>query len=292
MPFIAEIWKNEFTHAVIDKQYEIKLNDIIIHIEPIEKEKISGYFLFQFINDENSVNSAEAFAEQIKQKEFEDFNRILLLKGLNLEVTWNKIETVDFPKGKNLHTLKLCSIKYKTLDWPISFSNEDIKSIEKIYNKIQQHQKKIHINNILNLLTMHSSNEMENFFYKWVSFNQIYSYDRPDTEFERMSIEQFANRYSTFPESNQQIEQCASVFSLLCEVDHFNKQGTENFSLGLMQSLNDVNNSEIWRYAFLCVYSIRNEFFHKGQEHTEFGKISSFISDVVVTSLNNIFRLK
>ncbi len=86
--FIAKAWKDDVTHAVIDKSYEIKLDKCTVFLEPA-KEKMAGYFLFQFSNYDNSVNSAETKAEQIKQKEFENFKRIILLKGLSLEVKWN-----------------------------------------------------------------------------------------------------------------------------------------------------------------------------------------------------------
>lgn len=46
---------------------------------------------------------------------------------------------------------------------------------------------------------MKTSNEREDFFYKWVSFNQIY---QSEAEFEKDAIEKFSLKYSTFPESH------------------------------------------------------------------------------------------
>ena len=137
VPFIAEIWKDDYTHAVIDKSYKVKLDKFIIFLEPIKKEKISGYFLFQFSNVDNSTNSAEAKTDELKQNEFENFKRSLLLKGLNLEIKWERIEPIDLPPNHSLHTSTHVSFPYKTLNNPIQLEDKDIDSVEKTYQKIQ-----------------------------------------------------------------------------------------------------------------------------------------------------------
>ena len=292
VPFIAELWKDDYTHAVIDKSYEIKLDEFTIFLEPIKKEKISGYFLFQFSNSDNSVNSAETMAEQIKQNEFENFKRILLLKGFHLEVKWERIEAVNLPADYRLTVSKPITFGWKNLDWPIPFSKNDIRSVEIIHNKIQNHEHKEYIDNILNLLTTNTSNERESFFYKWISFNQIYLYDSDDNDSERTSIENFAKKYSEFPESAQHIQNNNNIFTLLFEENHFNKNKTENFSIKLKEAIDNGNSHNIWKYSLLCVYSIRNEFFHGGEENEEFAKLSKFLDNIVSTALNNIFELK
>jgi len=292
VPFIAEIWKDDYTHAVIDESCKIKLDEFTIFLEPIKKEKISGSFLVQFSNSDNSVNSAEAMAEQIKQNEFENFKRILLLKGLDLEVKWGKIEAVNLPKNHRLTVSSSLTSSYKIIKSPIPFLKKDIQSIEVIHDKIQNHDHKEYINNIMNLLTTKTSNMRERFFYKWVAFNQIYSYDADDDDSERMSIENFATKYSEFLESPQQIQNNKEIFTVLSNDDHFNKKKTENFSIKLREAINNENNFGIWKYSFLCVYSIRNEFFHGGEENKEFDKLSKFLDNIVLTALNNIFGLK
>lgn len=292
VPFIAEIWKDAFTHAIIDKSHDITIGDFTIHLEPIDKEKISGYFLFQFNNQDNSVNAAEEFADQFKHNDFEYFRKMLCLKGLNLDVTWKKIETVNFPKGKTLSISKPFTFKYKILNEPILFNVNNIKSLEKTYKKIQNHEYKDYIDNILNLSTTKSSNEKEDFFYKWVSFNQIYSYDGEDNESEQASIKRFALTYSTFSESIQQLEKYDTFLRELYSIDHFNKNKKENFSVELKNAISETNRTNIWTYSFLCMYSIRNEFFHEGTHKSEFDKLSNFLSEIVLTALNNIFELK
>lgn len=292
VPFIAEIWRDAFTHSVIDKPHTITIGDFTIHLEPIEKEKISGYFLFQFNNEDNSVNAAEALVDQFKQNDFEYFRKMLCLKGLNLEVTWKKIEAVNFPKGKTLRISKPFTFKYKILNEPILFNVHDIESLEKTYEKIQNHEYKDYINNILNLSTIKSANEKEDFFYKWVSFNQMYSFDGEDNDGEQTSIKKFALTYSNFSEAIQQIEKYGIFFRELYSVNHFNKNKTDNFSLGLRNAISENNPVSIWTYSFLCIYSIRNEFFHEGKPKSEFDKLSNFLFEIVLTALNNIFGLK
>jgi hypothetical protein len=248
--------------------------------------------LFQFDNQENSVNAAETLADQFKLNDFEYFRKMLCLKGLNLEVTWQKIETVNFPKGKTLSISKPFTFKYKILNNPILFHVNDVDSLAKTYKKIQNHVYKDYIDNILNLSTTKSSNEKEDFFYKWVSFNQIYAYDGEDNEGEQASIKRFALTYSNFSESIQQIKKYDAFFRELCSVNHFNKNKRENFSAELRNAISETNIVNIWTYSFLCIYSIRNEFFHEGKPKSEFNKLSNFLSEIVLTALNNIFKLK
>jgi len=165
-------------------------------------------------------------------------------------------------------------------------------SVQITYQKIQKHENHEYIQNILDLSTSSRSNEREYFFYKWVAFNQIYSYDAEDNDSERMSIENFATKYSEFPESSQQIQNNQEIFTVLSNEDHFNKKKTENFSIRLRDAINNENNFDMWKYSFLCVYSIRNEFFHGGEENKEFDKLSKFLDNIVLTALNNIFELQ
>ncbi len=202
------------------------------------------------------------------------------------------IEPVDLPAGHELTVSKLFITSRKILSRPISFSEKDVHSIENIYNKIKNHKDKEYIDNILNLLTTNTSNERESFFYKWISFNQIYSYKSDDGDLERKSIEKFAIRFSKFPESSQHIQSSMDFFKKLYKKDHFNRKKTKNYSTKLKKGIKDDNHSEVWKYSMLCVYSIRNEFFHGGEENECFGKLSKFLDNLVLTALNNIFELK
>ncbi len=292
VPFIAEIWKDDFTHVVIDRPYKIKLDEFIIHLEPMKKEKMAGHFLFQFSNLDNSVNNAELMAEKIKLDKFENLKRIFLLKGLNLEVKWKKIEVVDLPSDHRLKVSQSFMSSWKNLNRPIPFLENDITSIENIHNKIKNHKHKEYIDNILNLLTTNTSNERECFFYKWISFNQIYSYDADENDSERISIEKFTKKYSEFQESHLHLKNNEVVFTMLFEDDHLNKKKTENFSSRLKESINNKDSHNIWKYSLLCIYSIRNEFFHGGEENKQFEKLSKFLDNIILTALNNIFELK
>ncbi len=292
VPFIAEIWKDCRTHFAIEKSCKIRLGEFSIFLEPIKEEKIAGYFLFQFSNPDNSVNSAESEAEIIKQNKFKIFKKILLLKGVKLEIKWEGIKPVDLPDGHRLAVHKCLPLRYEISDRPITFSENDIQSIESIYNKIQSHEKKQYIDNMLNLLATNTYNEKDSFFYKWVSFNQIYSYDSDDRHSERESIESFANRFSEFPESSQLIQKNLDFFTELSTKAHSNKKKTEDFSIELKKGIENENHSEIWKWSMLCIYSIRNEFFHDGKENEYFDKLSKLLHSIIIISLNNFFELK
>jgi len=291
VPFDAQFWRSECVHATLPDPTPIELGSLKIHLESGDKEHVNGYFLVTINNPDNSVNSAQSEIDAIKKSHFEEFKKILRLLEIKSEIKWNRIKRIEPPDGGPLRLRTSLASSYQILEEPVPFKADELKSISRIHDKIQDPEHKDTVSNILNLVCLDTSGDAESFFYRWISFNLVYSY-RQDDPTERRCIEKFACVFPSYDASPSLAAKHNDLFNTLARENLLNQKESENFSELLQGALDNDNTADIWKYAFLCAYTIRNQFFHKSKKSAHFAKLSEFLADVVVIALREIFQLK
>lgn len=289
--FDAQFWRSECVHATLSDPTTIELESLEIHLESGDKEHVKGYFLVTINNPDNSVNFAESEIDAIKKSHFEEFKKTLRLLGIKAEVKWNRIKLIEPPDGAKLRVRKSLASSYQILGEPVPFEADELKSISRIHDKIQGHEHKDTVSNILSLVCLDTSDSAESFFYRWISFNLVYSYlkDGPN---ERASIENFACVFSSYADSPSLVTRYSDLLNTLTQGKLFNQKNDDNFSKKLQEALDANNVKHIWKYAFLCIYSIRSKFFHRNEKSAHFEALSEFLADVVIIALKEIFQSK
>jgi len=289
-PFEAQFWRSELVHATLLDSIKRRLGNLDIYLKPGSKERVDGHFFVTVNNPDNSKNFVESEVDAIKKSNFEEFKKILRLQGIKSEIKWNEIEPVELSSDAPLTVGVSLTPKWKNLRKPIPFTDAELESISRIYDKIQDHESKDTISNILDLVCLDASDDAQSFFYRWISFNLVYSYRQYNLT-ERCCIEKFACNFSSCAGSPP-ATRYAGLFNTLVQENLVGRNEHDRFSELLQGALDNDNAEDIWKYAFLCTYSIRNQFFHKNKKSAHFENLSEFLADVVVIALREIFQLK
>lgn len=290
MSRFLQIWKRPFDGFILGKEggyraitqpYILKFGSSVLYLEPKEGNLIQGILKFSFESDEKSWDRAtEIFAEK-----FEYILEILSLENLKLDLKWQSL----IPMVPNKGGFKLTA----TTEVFGHVIVKDIKNIPKveflhfkdIFKKIEKNSNSQLLKYALKIANLKTTRDIEQFFYRWVAFNIIYGMIY-DGESERKGIENFSSLYPNDNELNQVLADHKNTIVKLktANLVHFD----ENYSQLLESAYANNNQRTVWKYALLCIYQIRNNFFHRGIEYPDIKSVNDLLKDILNIAILNI----
>lgn len=285
--FEGDLWYMELRRAVLDEGFEIKLNNILFHVEKTDKGKISGYYEFTFYNHNNMLGSVDKFEEKIRQNELKSLQRLFIMMGKTLEVEFMDIERLNAPPDAELSSCGRLGISFRKLGESVQFSNNDVNQMRFVNEKFQMIENNSSIIKILDFLVDSSDNDGVNFFNKWVALNCIYKFSIKKSN-KNLSAKEYLDKFS------EEFSKCDEFTSLLSDnksnIITLHKKSKQyniyykNFSLKLENAINYnniIDGQQVWKCVFDIMRNMRNKYFHQGDMNEDFKFVSKLITYVI-----------
>lgn len=304
----SDAWKSEFeiilcknstTRFIIKKPQEMSfgntmiclksaqtpVNDNVANTKSIDNERILGQIIFIPQNTDGTV----ATMTRAKNHEFEIFEKILFLNGINLSLKkeWG-FDPIHPKKNETWTVLNTLVIKSKLHNMPDIFSDKHTKVLEKTYEKLQNHKEKEKIYEILYILMFSGSDSKMNFFTKWIAFNCIYKRHKKDND--KNAIIKVAKIFSKFNESGPLRKNNFSIIESLYEKSKSLECRDKNIYQNFKKALTEKNNHEIWKSVFLVMYYMRNNFFHEYKIDENFEDVSNLLNEISLIYLRHLIK--
>jgi hypothetical protein len=285
-------WRKEFKGSILlnddpsqrgkfDHKCSINIGTYCLEIESASETGISGYYEFSFYSDDLSVNQAEAEANRIEKEIFEVFFNLTDLENIQFEIKWGELKAIGFPEGTKFTVLKTFGIDCITCGPSTPISKSQVTDFENLFQRLDNNQRKDFLLNLLHLSNISTKRASEDFFYKWMTFNAIFSDMAISNTGEAEDLKNFANTCPNISDLNKIIKRHDSTINKLSQESFTNRRGTENYSRKLRVAIVQSNDRDIWTYTILCIYIIRNDLFHEGKEFTDLKAVNKILKDIV-----------
>lgn len=296
-----QTWKKEFEGTILinndpgqrgklDQQYTISLGNYKLHVESTSETKISGYYEFSFQSDDLSVNQAEEEAKNIEKEIFQTFFQLVDLKNIQFEIKWGELKAIGFTEGTKFTVSKSFSANSIICGPSAPISKDQVQYFEYLFKKLDTDPRKGFLLNLLHLTNLNTSRPSEDFFYKWVAFNQIFRELGSGNQTEVDDLKNFSKICPDNSELSTIFKNHDAVIAKLSSESLTNRSGTENYSKRLATSISQSNNRDVWLYTILCIYVIRNNLFHEGKELSYLKDVNKILKDIVRVGI--LFLLK
>lgn len=89
----------------------------------------------------DNLDNSKNFAESKFESHFAEFNKTLRLLGIRSEIKRKRIKLVE-PRGAKVTIRRSITLRNKILEKPDPFKADELKSISRIHDKIQDHEHK------------------------------------------------------------------------------------------------------------------------------------------------------
>lgn len=212
------------------------------------------------------------------------------LENIQFEIKWGELKAIDFPEGTKFTVSKSVSFGAIICGPSTTILKSQVIGFENLFQRLDNNQRKDFLLNLLHLSNISTKRASEYFFYKWMTFNAIFSEMSISNTGEIADLKNFANICPDTSDLNRIINQHDSTINKLSQESFTNLRGTENYSRALGEAIAQSNDRDIWTYTLLCVYTIRNNLFHEGIEFTDLKAVNKILKDVVRLGILHLLR--
>lgn len=272
------IWQYYFSvDQKIDAELTLDYKNGKICLKPTQKGSSEGYF--EFTTDGDIIDISEV--TKPAQTHIIQFIEIMdLFSYYQIHVEFKNLELINKIEGERFTVTKTFTGRYNILkNKPIFTKN--LRAVPNILSKLESNTNKESLIRSIRWQRANTQKPLDEFISKWFAFNVLYGIVSSDMN-DKSALEVFLEKYPDLTVKKAVIDKHKELLSKLIKMNLVSRYN-DNYSQKLDCAIKVNNYEQIWKFAGLCIYQIRNNLFHKGftVNETVFIMINAFMRDII-----------